>query len=308
MTRDTIAGESETKATSTNVVGAGSLSLAMTANRSSTHARSSVVADTFALRFAAKATAHGTPPLTAGSLFGGMADANMGASCEDSIIITSPSLPSGARRSATARVRLLLDSQGQVTGNTNWAAGSVSADFRLGTASSVWNTNSANGFPKGTVLVDVPVQVDGPNPPYWSHYFLLSANAGASAVSYAEGEFPTATATITLTWGGIVSLKLDDGTVISDFSATGTSGASYRDQRLRTDQTASISQPNTSAIALQWAGTSNMFYQVESASSLQVGDWSPLGAAAEGNSTNVVMESVSGVGNRFYRVVDAPLP
>lgn len=308
MVRDTVAGESETKSVSTNVAGAGSLSMEITANRSNTRARRSVVADAFAMRFSAKATAHGTPPLTVGSLHAGVADASMGASYSDSLYIISPSLPIGSRFLATARIRLLMDSQRHVTGNTNWAGGSVSADFRLATPFSVWSTNSANGFPNGEVLIDVPVTVDGPTPPYVDQYFLLQATASASATSYEDGHFTTATAGLTVTWGGFVSLKLNDGTVILDFTATGATGAAYRGQRLRTDQMASVSKPSASAIALQWAGTSNIFYQVESAASLAAGSWSPMSGAIEGNGANAVMEGIVGSGNRFYRVVDAPLP
>jgi hypothetical protein len=304
---DTLAGVTEGNSTSTNVAGAGSLSIAATANRSSASARSSVVADSFALRFSARATAHGAPPLTAGSLHGSSGGASMGASYSDAIIIASPSLPPGSHP-ATARVRLLISSQRLVTGNTNWASGSVSLGFSLATGSSTWETNSVNGFPNAEVLKDVPVGVEGPSLAYSPQYFALSAVANASATSYEEGHFTAATTSITVTWGGIISLKLNDGTVISDFTATGATGAAYRGQRLRTDQMASVSKPSASAIALQWAGTSNIFYQVESAASLAAGSWSPMSGAIEGNGANAVMEGIVGSGNRFYRVVDAPLP
>ena len=230
-TQDAVEGHGETKFTNTNAPGAGNLSIEMKADRSGTHALGSTMANASAMRFTARAVAEGTPPLTVGSPDGGLAHARISSSLNDSITITSASLPPDAHEHAVARVRLLIDSRGERTGNQNWAYGGVFVNLMLANTMSVWSTNSVNGFPNGEILIDVPVQVDGINAPYTAQNFLLSATAGANATSYEDGHFTSATADVTVTWGGFVSLKLTDGTVIADFTATGASGDSYRSKR-----------------------------------------------------------------------------
>ena len=302
-------GDGTNRSFLTNLAGAGSLrGLERTLPRSGSYARASAVADASALRFSGKGSHHATLFNGEGRTF---AYGYGGVQVSDSIYLTSPSVPNGAHAQATAHIRLVVSSEETFTGTVGSYNTSVDinlANFR--TQFGYWGTNQ--GLPNGEFFIDMPAYVDGPNPPYAVNHLNLTATAGTSGFGGLQPSGPSfsssASCSFTLTWGGIVSLKLDDGTVISDFQATGISGASYRSQRPRPDQTSSISKASPSALALQWAGTSNTFYQVESTTSLGAGSWAPQGEAVEGNGTNSLMETLPGTGHRFFRVVDAPLP
>jgi hypothetical protein len=309
--RESLSGEPTELTAQTNSSSAGSFrGLDRTLSSSGSYGRASIVADAFALRLSGKASSHAGLFNGAGPTLG---EANASAVLQDSVIISSPSIPDGAHYSGTARIRVLISSSRTVPSPEGGFGGTVSITlYHFQTGFIFWSTNSTTNAPNGEFLIDMPATVDGLNPPYQLNTVFLTAEASSGAIGGSQGGGPafssSASASFTVTWGGIVSLKLDDNTVISDFQVTGVTGASYRNQRTRTDQSASISKPSSSNIALQWAGTTNIFYQVESASSLLAGDWSAMGDAVEGSGTNLLTDSIQQVGSRFYRVIDAPLP
>lgn len=290
LTSELVDGLAENLSLSTNVAGTGTATFQLTSSTGNSYGRSSATANSAALRFALKATAHG-----------GSGHANAAASYFDRITIVSPNVT--GYQSGTARIRLLVSAQRQLAGTTNPYTAQVSISLNN------WGTNSQmpHPLPNGELLVDLPVYIDGPSPTHQTNEWLLIASASASATGTAETS-ATVSGSLVVTLGGIVSLKLDDDTPITDFEATGALGRDYRFQRPRPDHIPTISRMDPSTIALQWAGTSNFFYQVEASSSLAAESWLPVGGVAEGNETNALLESIQATSHRFYRVIDAPLP
>ena len=304
--RETIIGISEEISAATNIAGAGSIwALERKLPKSGSYGRSSSVADATALRLSAKASGRGGQLADASHPTLGEASADVILS--DSVVIIAPDAPSGSNP-GTVRVRLMIASERHTSGPTNASSGSVFVDlknFRSGFT--FWTTNATEALPQGEIHIDMPAFIHGGSPPYSSNILYLNVNAGMGAIGTTTFG-SSASAAITLTWGGIVSAKLDDGTPLPNFEVIGASGANYRSQRARTDLAAGIAAGvGNSAIALRWPGTSNIHYQVETTTALEQ-PWQMLDESVPGDGSNTVLKAVEPVTSRFFRVIDAPLP
>ncbi len=276
-----------------------------TAEQTRSHGRGSIVADASALRLGLKATANAQsrPQASLTSAF-----SDLTASIQDVCIATSSSVDSPTQ--GYARARLIIESDQSSNANipTRQANGRIRV-FSIDPNNPILNRSfTLEDMPAGELFVQIPIVISPLDAPVENFLRLDIQTRVESEGSPTVGR--SLRVGLVVIWGGIESIETQPGEFLEDFLVVNPLGEDYTHARPRPDLNLRIQNNplDSNQVDIQWVGTQDIRYHIESNTVIGNAGWSILGNSHLGNGNNVLRQPVSTSGYRFYRIRDAVLP